>query len=163
MRVGLGGHIHRSVFRKYPKNALSAQEAIAKMNPEYAGLAAIVRGQVPEKYRMTLAHECRYQGRRFVHVSLMDDAMDDAMDDSHTMSLVITRETSDESFTTEGALPALIQSGIPMYQAGVQRFQLTAFETPGYLVYFVSDLPKNQNTNLMLAIGPRVRDFLEAL
>ena len=29
-----------------------------------------------------------------------------------------------------------------------------------YLVYFISDLPKQQNTQLMLALGPRVKDFL---
>jgi hypothetical protein len=57
-------------------------------------------------------------------------------------------------------LPALVQAGIPMYQSSVQRFQMTAFETRDYLVYFISDLPKQQNTELMLALGPKVKDFL---
>jgi hypothetical protein len=50
-----------------------------------------------------------------------------------------------------------------MYQSSVQRFQMTAFETPKYLVYFISDLPKQQNTDLMLALGPQVKDFLTKL
>lgn len=155
MRVGLGDHIHCSVFRKYPKNPPTTEEFIEKMNPRYAGLVPIVRSQVPENYRMTLAHECRYHGRRFVHLSLMND--------SNMLSLVMTRKGDGESFRTEDMLPALVQAGIPMYQSSVQRFQMTAFETRDYLVYFISDLPKQQNTDLILALGPQVKDFLKEL
>ncbi len=83
------------------------------------------------------------------------------MNDSNMLSLVLTRKSAGESFKTEDMLPALMQADIPMYQANVQRFQITAFETRDYLVYFISDLPKNQNTDLMLAIGPKVKDFLK--
>lgn len=152
MRVGLGDHIHCSVFRKYPKNAPTTEQFIEKMNPQYAGLIPIVRSQVPETYRMTLAHQCSYHRRRFVHLSLMND--------SNMLSLVITRKGDGESFSTEDMLPALVQAGIPMYQSSVQRFQMTAFETRDYLVYFISDMPKQQNTQLMLALGPKVKDFL---
>lgn len=155
MRVGLGDHIHCSVFRKYPRSSPNTEQFIEKMNPRYAGLIPIVRGQVPETYRMTLAHECRYHGRRFVHLSLKND--------SNMMSLVITRKAEGESFQTEDMLPAFVQSGIPVYQAGVQRFQMTAFETREYLVYFISDLNRHQNTDLMLALSPRVKDFLGKL
>jgi len=155
MRVGLGDHIHCSVFRKYPKNPPTTEEFVEKLNPQYAGLIPIVRNQVPSDYRMMLAHECRYHGRKFVHLSLMNN--------SNMLSLVITRKAEGESFNTEDMLPALVQSGIPMYQSGVQRFQMTAFETRDYLVYFISDLGRQQNTELMLALGPRVKDFLAKL
>jgi len=152
MRVGLGDHIHCSVFRKYPKNPPTTEQFIAKMNPQYAGLIPIVRSQVPDNYRMMLAHQCGYHRRKFIHLSLMSD--------SNMLSLVITRKGDGESFSTEDMLPALVQAGIPMYQSSVQRFQMTAFETRDYLVYFISDLPKQQNTQLMLALGPKVKDFL---
>src|SRR5690242_6860371 len=71
MRVGLGDHIHCAVFRKYPKKAPSAEEFVQKMGPQYAGLIPIVRDKVPTDYRMMLAHQCRYHGRQFVHLSLM--------------------------------------------------------------------------------------------
>jgi hypothetical protein len=155
MRVGLGDHIHCSVFRKYPKNPPSTEEFVRKMNPQYAGLIPIVRGQVPASYRMTLAHECRYHGRRFVHLSLMDD--------SNMLSLVITLKTEGESFSAQDMVPALVQSGIPMYQTGVQRFQMTAFETRDYLVYFISDFSKEKNSDMMLALAPQVKAFLVRL
>src|SRR5258708_23853080 len=104
---------------------------------------------------MMLAHECHYRKRAFVHLSWMDG--------SKMVSLVITRKAGGESFRTEDMLPALVQSGIPMYQTGVQRFQMIAFETRDHLVYFISDLGKQQNTDLMLALGPRVKDFLAKL
>ena len=152
MRVGLGDHIHCAVFRKYPKNPPTTQDFIGKMNPQYAGLIPIVRSQVPDSYRMMLAHQCSYHRRKFVHLSLMND--------SNMLSLVITRKGDGESFNTEDMLPALVQAGIPMYQSSVQRFQISAFETRDYLIYFISDLPKQQNTELMLALGPKVKDFL---
>jgi hypothetical protein len=155
MRVGLGDHIHCSLFRKYPKNSPTPAEFVEHAAPQYAGLIPIVRSQVPENYKMTLAHECRYNGRKFVHLSLKDD--------SNMLSLVMTRKGEGESFKTEDMLPALTQAGIPMYQSGVQRFQMTAFETKDYLVYFVSDLSKQQNTDLILALGPQVKDFLAKL
>jgi hypothetical protein len=104
---------------------------------------------------MTLAHQCTYKGREFIHLSLMDQ--------SNMLSLVITRKVDGESFHGAGMLPTLSESAIPMYQAGVQRFKLTAFETGDYLVYFISDLDKQGNTNLMLALAPRVKEFLEKL
>ncbi len=152
MRVGLGDFIHCSVFRKYPKNPPTTEEFIEKMTPHYAGLIPIVRSQVPDSYRMMLAHQCSYHRRKFVHLSLMSD--------TNMLSLVITRKADGESFSTEDMLPALVQAGIPMYQSSVQRFQMTAFETRDYLVYFISDLTKQQNTQLMLALGPKVKDFL---
>lgn len=155
MRVGLGDHIHCSVFRKYPANPPKPEEFLAKMNARYAGLIPIVRSQVPETYRMMMAHECGYQRRKFVHLSLKND--------SNTLSVVIARKSEGESFQTENMLPALVQSGIPMYQAGVQRFQMTAFETGGHLVYFISDLTYQQNTNLMLALAPGMKSLLSQI
>ena len=155
MRVGLGDHIHCSVFRKYPKNPPTAEEFVEKMSPQYAGLIPIVRSEIPDTYRMTLAHQCTFHGRKFVHLSLKDD--------SNMMSLVITRKAEGESFSTENMLPALVQSGLPMYQTGIQRFQMTAFETRDYLVYFISDFSKEKNTNMMLALAPQVKEFLARL
>lgn len=155
MRVGLGDHLHCSLFRKYPKSPLSMEEVVAEMPAEYAPLIPVVRENVPDTYRMTLAHQCGYHGRNFIHLSLMDG--------SKMLSLVITRKGAGESFRTENMMPALVQSGIPMYQSGVQRFEMTAFETREHLIYFISDLPKDQNTNLMLAMAPRVKDALGRL
>jgi hypothetical protein len=155
MRIGLGDHIHCSVYRSYPKNPPTAEEFLQKMPSEYSGLIKIVRDRIPPDYRMTLAHQCRYHGRKFIHLSLMGR--------SNMLSLVVTRQGDGESFETEEMLPALIHSGIPIYQSGVQRFQVSAFETRDYLAYFISDLPKQQNTNMMLALAPDVKSLLGKL
>jgi hypothetical protein len=57
----------------------------------------------------------------------------------------------------------LSESGIPMYQVGVHRFDISAFETSDYLVYFISDLDKQHNTQLMLALAPQVQGFFARL
>jgi hypothetical protein len=153
MRVGLGDHIHCSVFRKYPKDAPAVAKLEEELGREYRALIPVVKQNVPEDYRMMLGHQCRYHGRRFVHLSMRND--------SHLLSLVIAKKGDGESF--EGLVPAMTESGIPMYQAGVQRFAVDAFETRGFLVYFISDLPASENATMTVAMAPAVRGILEKL
>jgi len=155
MRVGLGDHIHCAVFRKFPKTPPPTDQFVEKLGPEYAGLIPIVRENVPTQYQLMLAHQCKYHNRKFVHLSLLDG--------SHLLSLVISRKVEGESFQTENMLPALLQSGIPMYQSDVQRFATTAFETKDHLVYFISDLPNDKNVQIMLALGPQLKQLLTKL
>ena len=155
MRVGLGDHIHCAVFRKFPKNAPTAEEMTKKLGPQYAELISVVKNHVPGEYRLVMAHQCRYHTRRFVHLTLMGD--------SKLISLVIARKGDGESFDAQSLIPALTQSGIPFYRAGVQRFQMTAFETRDYLAYVVSDLSQQQNLDIMLALAPGVQEVLHKL
>jgi hypothetical protein len=155
MRVGLGDHIHCAVFRKYPKQAPPVEKLEADLGPEYRGLIPIVMQNVPSEYRLTIGHQCRYHGRRFVHLSFRND--------SHLLSLVIARKGEGESFEAQGLVPALMESGIPIYQTGVQRFAMDAFETRGYLVYFISDLPAADNAAMTIAMAPAVRDLLKKI
>ncbi len=155
MRPALGDHINCSVFRKYPKNAPPVETLALKLPAEYRGLIPVVQSQIPADYKLLITHQCRYHGRRFVHLSLEDD--------SHVLSLVITRRNAGESLAAGGLLPALVESEIPMYQSGVQRFAMTAFETRDFLVYFVSDLPQQENTQVLLAMATGVKGVLGAL
>jgi hypothetical protein len=155
MRVGLGDHVHCSVFRKFPKNPPPVEKFEEDLGPEYRGLLPIVQRNVPPGYRLMQGHQCRYHGRRFVHFSFMND--------SHLVSLVIARKSEGESFEAQGLLPALVQSGIPIYQAGVQRFAMNAFESPKFLVYVISDLPAGENSQMMIAMAPAVKELLGRL
>ncbi len=155
MRVGLGDHVNCAVFRKYPKNPPPLQAIVADIAPQYRDLISIVQSRVPAEYRIFAAHECGYHGRKFIHLTFHGD--------SRVLSVVITRKDSWESFTKADLLPALAQSGIPIYRAGVQSFQIAAFETSAHLVYFISDLPEQKNMDIMLALAPDVREFLRRL
>jgi hypothetical protein len=155
MRVGLRDHIHCSVFRKYPKDAPSISHLNETLGPEYSALIPVVNSHVPNDYRMMLAHKCSYQRRRFIHLSLMKG--------SSLISLVIAKKGEGESFETERLVPALTQANVPFYRSVAQRFQISAFETRDYLVYLISDLPEQQNTNIMIAMAPQVAAVLSKL
>jgi hypothetical protein len=128
---------------------------VAGIAPQYRDLVSIVQSRVPPEYRLFAAHECGYHGRKFVHLTFHGD--------SRVLSVVIARKDGWESFTKADLLPALAQSGIPIYRAGVQSFQIAAFETSGHLVYFISDLPQQKNMDIMLALAPDVQEFLRRL
>lgn len=155
MRVGLGDHIHCSVFRRFPKNAPRMEDLAGNLGSQYGGLIPILRERLPEEYRLMIAHECRYRGRAYIHVSLKSD--------SRLLSLVIARKNDGESFEAAGLAPAVAQSGIPFYRAGAQPFEIASFESAGYLVYFISDLDERQNMRMMLAIAPEVKELLREL
>ena len=155
MRVGLADHIHCSVFRKFPKDAPKLEDLAAKLGPDYKALIPVVQRHLPGSFRLMIAHECGYHGRKFTHLSLKSE--------SQLVSLVIARKKEGESFETEGLLPALKQSGIPFYRTGVQRFEIASFESTSHMVYVVSDMGQQENMKFMLAVAPQVKDVLSKL
>jgi hypothetical protein len=155
MRVGLGDHIHCSVFRKYAKEAPNVEDLAARLGSEYEGLIPIVRRHLRADFRLMIAHECGYNGRKFIHLSLKSE--------TQLVSLVIARKRDGESFETEGLVPELTQSGMPFYRAGAQRFEIVSFESADHLVYVVSDMSRQDNMNLMLAVAPQVEDVLRKI
>jgi hypothetical protein len=155
MQVGLADHIHCAVYRKYPNNLPAAAEFAANMGPQYRGVIPVVREHVPEDFRMLLAHRCSYHGRRFVHLVLRSD--------SALLSVVIAPKRAGEAFRADELVPGLSEAGIPIYQSNVQRFRIAAFETSNHMVYVISDLPAQNNTELMQSMAPALRTFLGTL
>jgi anti-sigma factor (TIGR02949 family) len=155
MRVGLGDHVHCAVFRKYPHEAPSLEKIAEDMGPKFLPLVQLVREHLSGDQKVMLAHQCKYHGRKFVHMVVSDG--------SHLSSLVIAERQPGESFDTSGLRPALEDSGLPIYQSNVQRFQIHGFQTGGHLVYLVSDMAKDANERMMAGIAPSVREFLTKL
>ena len=153
LKVGLGDHIHCSVFRKYPKNPPSVEEMAEKLGPAYQDLGPLVRARVPEEYRIILAHQCGYQGRRFVHLTLSNG--------SNLLSLVITRKQAGE--TLHGLATSRQPSGVPIYQATARNYVVAGFETDQFLAYLVSDLGAKQNLEIATGLAPSVQHFLAAV
>ncbi len=155
MRVGLGDHIHCSVFSAKPKTQSTAEEFVKKLGKNYSGLLPLVQSKAPAGFKVSAAHQCSYNKRRFVHLSMTNG--------SKLMSLVIATKRDGESFETEGLLPALEESGLPIYQSGVQRFAMDAFESPHHLVYVISDMSPQENREMMVALAQPVSELLKGI
>jgi Putative zinc-finger len=153
LKVGLGDHIHCSIFRKYPKNPPSVDEMAQKLGPAYQDLVPLVKSRVPEDYRIILAHQCGYQGRRFVHLTLTNG--------SNLISLVITRKQPGESLQTLAVSDH--PSGVAIYEAVAQNYDVAGFETDQFLAYVVSDLGAKQNLQIANSLAPSVHQFLAAI
>src|SRR6516225_6621347 len=153
LKVGLGDHIHCSIFRKYPKDPPSVEEMAQKLGPAYQDLVPLVKARVPEEYRIILAHQCGYQGRRVVHLTLTNG--------SSLLSLVITRKQPGESMQALTVSDHV--SGVSGYQATAQNYDVAGFETDLFLAYVVSDLGARQNLQIAYALAPSVHQFLAAV
>ena len=150
LKVGLGDHIHCSIFRKYPKDPPPAEKMEADLGASYKGLLPVVRAAVPDGYRVIMAHQCGYAGRHFIHLTFQKDG--------DLLSLVVARRKDGESL---GALaPALETSGVPVYQAAAEHYQVAGFEAGDFLAYVVSDLKSKANLQIAANLAPAVREFL---
>jgi hypothetical protein len=151
--IGLKDHVHCAVFRKYPKTPPTTESLVEKLGPRDKGLLHIVQQNVPADFHAMLAHHCSYKGRKYTHITMQSD--------SHLMSLVIAKKGEGESLGASGLASVLSESGIPMYTAGVQRFNIAAFETRDSLVYVISDLSAEKNSHMMLAMAPALKKFIQ--
>jgi putative zinc finger protein len=150
LKVGLGDHVHCSVFRKYPKAPPPVEKMEAELGPSYKGLLPVVRAAVPDGYRVIMAHQCSYAGRKFIHLTFEKRG--------ELLSLVVARRRDGESL---GALsPALEASGVPIYQSAAQRYQVAGFDAGNFLAYVVSDLKSKSNLQIAADLAPGVREFL---
>jgi hypothetical protein len=155
MSIGLREHVHCSVFRKYPKTPKPLEAVRQHLPQQYQPVLSLVTANVPKGFSVAVAHECGYADREVIHIGLRSS--------SKLMSVIITRKRSGDTFTSRDALPVLAAAGADIYTAGVQRFQIAGFESRDYLVYLVSDLPKDANSQIMVALGPQVRSLLDTM
>lgn len=151
MRVGLGDHVHCTVFRKFPSTPPSFKQMAEKLGPDYKDLLPVVDKNVGNSFRVVMGHRCSYRRRKFVHIAMTNG--------SRLVSLVIAKRGGGEAFD-KSEVPAMVADGIPMYRASVQRFNVAAFETREHLVYVVSDLDPDQNTRMLAEMEPGIRAVL---
>ena len=153
MAIGLKDHVHCAVYRKYPKAPPANESLLEKLGLADSGLLAIVQHNVPSDFRAMIAHHCSYKARKYTHIVMQSD--------SHLMSLVIAKKGEGENLGASGMGAMLSEAGIPLYTARVRRFHLDAFETHDHLVYVVSDLSAEKNSQLMTAMAPALKTFLQ--
>ncbi len=155
IKVGLGDHVHCTVFRDLEETPPSFEQMAENMGPDYIGLAPLIEEKAPRGFRIIQAHQCDYRGRKFVHVALAGDAK--------LVSLVVTRKSPGESFSNGDMIPVLEEAGVPIYRAGVDAFEIAGFESDDHLVFVASDLSEGNNLQLAVNLAPAVRELLEEI
>jgi hypothetical protein len=149
LKVGLGDHLHCSVFRKKSASVPTSAEMEKELGPEYKGLLPAMRAAAPEGYSVILAHHCTYLKRNFVHLTLEKDG--------RLMSLVIARKQEGESFTN---LNPANQHGTPIFQSNAGHYQVAAFDAGNFFAYVISDLRSKSNLQVAMAAATAIREVL---
>jgi hypothetical protein len=153
LQVGLKDHVHCAVFRKYPKDPPGADQMEQKLGADYKGLLPIVKAGVPVDYKVILAHQCSYQKRQYIHLTLSNG--------EHLLSLVISRKEAGESLA--GLKVDAHPSGVAVFQAAAERYEIAGFETDRFLAFVVSDLSGGNNLHIAEALAPAVHKYLAAV
>ena len=136
--VALDDHLHCAVIH-HPAPRIAGETD--QLPDRLKGLTDLLLERVPPEFALILAHECREQGRSFVHLTFGDGR--------HLLSVLITRREGGESL------------GHGTRQAARDHFQLAAFESGDFFVYTVSDLPARANADILAALAPSLRAFLD--
>lgn len=150
LKVGLGDHIHCSIFRKYPKDPVAVERMAGELAPAYAGLLPVVRTAVPEGYKIVMAHQCAFKGRHFIHLTFEKNG--------GLLSLVIARKEAGESF--DGLSAVSKASGLRIYQSAAGPYQVAGFEADNFIAYVISELKNKENLQIAANVAPGVREFL---
>ena len=90
----------------------------------------MVRAAVPEGYRIVMAHQCGYAGRKFVHLTLENNGS--------LLSLVMRTGRMENRWTACVRRPIVSESRFTNRLPGITR--LPGFEAGDFLAYIVSDL-----------------------
>lgn len=144
MRAGLKDHVHCTVFRKFPKQLPPPSELVQAMEPNHRELGQIIKASLPEDYRVVQAHQCRYQGRHYIHMAMRTS-------DDKLVSLILSRKQDGESIGDN-----------PLPHENVQRFQVTGFESRDYMGYVVSDMDADRNNDLAKTLSEPVTRYLDS-
>lgn len=155
MTVGLTDHLHCTMMRKQQAEPSSLEAMKSQLGPRYAALLPAVESHVPVNYRLLDAHQCKAQGRDFVHLVMQQG--------DRYLSVVVTERRAGEAFSTKNLVPSLAQAGIEFYQQGAGNFQIAGFESAQHLVYVISELPAEKNRQVMMAMAGDLRRVLPAL
>jgi len=150
LNIGLGDHIHCSIFRKYPKEAPPVEKMEGELGPTYSGILPVVQAAVPQGYRVIMAHQCSYAGRNFIHLTFEKNG--------GLLSVVFTRKQHGEALADMS--PASQASGIPIYQSAAGRYEVAGFEAGNYFAYVVSELRSNANLQVAASMAVGVQQFL---
>jgi hypothetical protein len=142
MAVGLKQHLHCGVFREYPVTAPTPAD-LARDKQVSAALIDAVESHAPEGIHVVMAHRCSYQGRDYIHVV--------ARGQGHLMSLLIVRRGDGDGVGPDATASA---------RSGPDIYAVNALETPGYMVYVVSDESPAENRKALEAMGPQVEAAL---
>jgi hypothetical protein len=153
-QVGLGDHLHCAHFRKFPEVPPSWNEMAAKMGPEYAALIPAVKEKVPGEHHIVLAHQCKYRGRNFVHVVTKGEG--------RLVSLVLTRKRPGESFQSPELVAIRNATGIRIYGAKAESFEVSGFEAGEHLAFVVSNMPQEEHLVWTASLAPAVHQLLTA-
>jgi anti-sigma factor (TIGR02949 family) len=153
LRLGLGDHIHCSVFRKYPQNPPTIAQMEEKLGTAFSGVLPLVQSAVPDGYRVIMAHHCGYAGRKYTHLTLQKER--------NRISVVIARKNPGESL--DSLFPTMSLSGIRVYQSAAQRYEVASFDAGEYFAFIVSDLPGKTNLQIAADLAPTLQRFLRTL
>ncbi len=151
LRIGFGDHLHCAVIRQRNNPGRGVDKLPAAFKP----VIGLAQSRVPGDMPLAIAHECHFEGRRYIHLTFRNDR--------NLLSLIITPKQAGESPRAAGIGPALWRAGIPLYSGRVDQFQAAAFESRDFIVYTVSDLPQASNLGVLAAFAPSLEKLLDRI
>jgi hypothetical protein len=147
MRVGFVDHLHCTIFGKNYAKHFDLPRILESLGTRNSQLYPIFRQHLPAGYTILSGHICEVRHRKYLHLV--------AKNGDSLVSLLFTRRGAGEAFENDMRAVSA-ETGFPLYSADAQRFHLAAIETPGFLVFLVSDLADGRNAAILSGMSPQI-------
>ncbi len=153
LKIGTIDHIKCAMtFYSGDVKAYSHEKMVESLGPEYEGLLPVVQPKI-EGSNMVVAHQCVFEGRRFVHMILKRPG--------ETISIAMTKKRDGaDALPSDRTQAAMVENDIPIYRTFTDGYEVAGFESTGYLIFVVSSMVEEENMKIAASIAPGVTQFL---
>jgi anti-sigma factor RsiW len=143
LQIGVVDHEECAVPRSYAEAPPTQAEFVTDLGPKFQELLPVVRGRVPEAYRLEQAHQCTVEGRSYVHFIFRKAPA--------LISLILTKKSAAEAFPRQVG---------ELVSRPLDRYQATGGEAGSYFFYVVSNIAPEENRQLAASLSGPVREYL---
>ena len=151
---GVDNHIYCTIEHGFDERSFTRAEMEAAIGARYTQLVSLVEADAPPEYRLTVAHHCSTEGRRFIHLVLQGNGT--------AVSLAVTTKGG-RAFPRQELAEVLDEFEFPLYADQVGGYEVAGFESRNHYTFVVSDLTQSENVRIATALASSVREFLSQI
>ena len=151
---GVDNHVYCTIEHDFDERSFTRVEMEAAIGARYTQLVSLVEADAPPEYRLTVAHHCSTDGRRFIHLVLQGNGT--------AVSLAVTTKGG-RAFPRQELAEVLDAFEFPLYADQVGGYEVAGFESRNHYTFVVSDLTRSENVRIATALASSVREFLSQI
>jgi hypothetical protein len=141
LEIGVNDHVQCVIAGTYPRQTQRA-EMLQALGTQFAPMLQPLLDALGPDCNIVSAHQCMAAGRAYTHMIFQRGPA--------TVSVILTRRSDQEVF------PRMLSA---LHEGSQDGYSVAGFESGGYLAFIISELPRQQNSELARRLTPIIDRF----